>query len=88
MYTEHVVRGYKFTAMLVEMHFYKHTRINCDVDELSVALGGDLATSLNSNMNPLEIVADRSNKRMMQGITPGSNDACTCFNIIIRGRLL
>ena len=34
-----------FTTILVEMYFYKHTRINCDVDELSVALGGDLATS-------------------------------------------
>ena len=31
--------------MLVEMLFYKHTLINCDVDELSVSLVGDLATS-------------------------------------------
>ena len=34
--------------MLVEMYFYKHTRVNCDVDELSVTLGGDLATSIQS----------------------------------------
>ena len=34
-----------YTAMLVEMCFYKHASKNYDVDELPVILGGDLVTS-------------------------------------------
>ena len=41
----HMLYVDNFYAMLVEMCFYKHTRENCDVDELSVTFGLDLATS-------------------------------------------